>query len=73
MTNIVAWLKRLKIFVNPRGYPSATLQKKLGVTHCCIGRIETCERRLDIIETINLLKTLELPESEIAAFIARLL
>ncbi len=66
-------VEEIKNLRKSKGLSQRDLAKKLGVTHCCIGRIETCERRLDIIETINLLKTLELPENEIAAFIARLL
>lgn len=66
-------IEDIKNLRKSKGLSQRDLAKKFGVTHCYIGRVETCERRLDIIETINLLKTLELSESEIEAFIAKLL
>ena len=45
-----------------------TLAKTLGVSNCYIARVETRERRLDLIETIDYLRALSLSDDEIAKF-----
>lgn len=49
------------------------LAKKLHVAHCFVGRAETCERRLDIIDLIRILRALNCTDQEILKFIEKLL
>ena len=46
---------------------------KLRVPHCYVGRVETYERRLDIIETLNWLRVLGLSDKEIIEFLKSIL
>ncbi|GBR77553.1 transcriptional regulators XRE family [Candidatus Termititenax dinenymphae] len=52
-------------------------QRKLAemarTSHCFIGRTETSERRLDLIETIDLMKHLGLSKTEIIRKIKKLI
>lgn len=41
------------------------LANRARVSHCYIARTEICERRLDIIEFIDLCRTLEMSDEEI--------
>jgi len=45
------------------------LAKSLGVSNCYIARVETRERRLDLIEMIDYLRALNQDSTEIAKFI----
>ncbi len=55
------------------GWTQRDLASKLKVTHCCVGRVETYERRLDIMETIRWLRVLKLTDEEIIKFIEQIL
>ena len=49
-------------------FTQRTLAKALGVSNCYIARVETRERRLDLVETIDYLRALNLTSGEIAEF-----
>lgn len=53
-----------------KGLSQRDLAKRLGVSNCCVARIETRERRVDVIEIIDYLRALGLTDAEIAAFLA---
>ena len=48
------------------------LATKLDVSQCYVGRIETCERRLDILETIKWCQALNQTSEEIIKIISDL-
>ena len=50
------------------GFTQRTLAKALNVSNCYIARVETKERRLDLIEVINYLRALNLNNDEISEF-----
>ena len=56
-----------------RGLTQRDLAAKLNVSHCYVGRVETYERRLDIVETINWLKALGCSDTEILKLVTRIL
>ncbi|MFQ6760229.1 MAG: helix-turn-helix domain-containing protein [Alphaproteobacteria bacterium] len=56
-----------------RGLTQRELAQKMRVTHCCVGRVETYERRLDIMETIRWLRVLKLSDDEIIEFLKQAL
>ena len=56
-----------------RSLTQRDLAVKLRVPHCYVGRVETFERRLDIMETIRWLRALKLSDTEIIEFIKRVL
>ena len=56
-----------------RGLTQRELAQKMRVTHCCVGRVETYERRLDIMETIRWLRVLKLSDDEIIEFLTQVL
>ncbi|MBQ9539807.1 MAG: helix-turn-helix transcriptional regulator [Alphaproteobacteria bacterium] len=56
-----------------RGLTQRELAQKMRVTHCCVGRVETYERRLDIMETIRWLRVLKLSDDEIIEFLKQVL
>ena len=58
---------------NERGLTQRDLAKLCNVSHCYIGRVETHERRLDLIETIDILKVLGLSKQEILDLIKKLI
>lgn len=58
---------------NEHGLSQRDLAKMCGVSHCYIGRIETHERRLDLIETLDILKVLGLSKSEILKLLSDLI
>lgn len=58
---------------NEHGLTQRELAKLCGVSHCYIGRVETHERRLDLIETIDILKILGLSKKEILKIIEDLI
>lgn len=66
-------IESLKSLRNRHGISQRELANRLGQTHCYVGRTETCERRLDIIDLINILKALELTDKEIMKFLEKLL
>ena len=66
-------INSLKQLRKNRGLTQRDLAKRLGVAHCFIGRAETCERRLDILDLIHILKELDLSNQEILKFLERLL
>ncbi|MCL1892220.1 MAG: XRE family transcriptional regulator [Alphaproteobacteria bacterium] len=49
------------------------LAEKFQTSHCFIARTEIKERRLDLIETIDLMKTLGFSKSEILKIIEKLI
>ena len=55
------------------GLTQRELAQKMRVTHCCVGRVETYERRLDIMETIRWLRVLKLSDDEIIEFLKQVL
>ena len=56
-----------------RGLTQRDLAIKLKVSHCYVGRVETYERRLDIVETINWLKALGYSKDDMFTFIKKVL
>ena len=52
-----------------KGLTQRSLAKVLGVSNCCVARIETRERRVDLIEIIDYLRALGLTDTEIIDFI----
>ena len=49
------------------------LAKKLNTSHCCIARTETHERRIDLTESIALMRALEMSDKQIVDEIKKLL
>lgn len=49
------------------------LASMANVSHCYIGRTEICERRLDLIEFIDLCKVLGLSKKEIIDLVQQIL
>ena len=68
-----AMIDSLKSLRMQQGLTQRDLAKKLGVVHCFVGRAETCERRLYIIDLIRILRTLDFNNSEILRFFEKLL
>ena len=68
-----AMIELLKSLRKKQGLTQRDLAKKLGVAHCFIGRAETCERRLDIMDLIRILRALDLNDREILKFFGGLL
>ena len=55
---LTSWLKSKRI---ERGLTVRELADKLGVAHSFVGKVEQCERRLDIVEYVNYCEALEEP------------
>ena len=55
------------------GLTQRDLAKLTGKTNCFIGRVETCERRLNIIEAVDILKTLGIADKGIMRIVKTLL
>jgi len=68
-----AMIESLKTLRNQQGITQRELAKKLRKTHCFVARAETCERRLDILDLINILRALNLSDKEIMKFFGALL
>ncbi len=66
-------IKELVSIRNSKNISQRDLAKKANVSHCCIGRIETRERRLDLIEFIDLCKVLGLSKKEIIDLVQQIL
>ncbi|WP_173920748.1 helix-turn-helix domain-containing protein [Pseudidiomarina piscicola] len=54
---LVAWLKKARC---DQGLTMRDLAAKLGVPHSFVGKVEQCERRLDLIEFIEYCEALDL-------------
>lgn len=54
---LIQWLKTARA---ARGLSMRELANRLGVAHTWIGKIEQCERRLDLCEFVRLCDALEL-------------
>jgi len=66
-------IESLKALRNKQGITQRELANKLHKTHCYVARAETCERRLDILDLINILRALNLTDKEILNFFGELL
>jgi hypothetical protein len=55
-----------------KGFTQRSFAAKTGYSTCFIGRTETKERRLDLIETIDYMKHLGLSKAEIVQKITEL-
>ena len=49
------------------------LAKKLGTSNCYVARIETHERRIDLIESIDMMRALNMSDEQIIDEIKKLL
>ena len=56
-----------------KGWSQRELAKQARVSHCFIGRTETKERRLDLVEAIDLMRVLGLKNQDIVKKIAELI
>lgn len=63
--DIVACRKQAKI-------TQRELAKKLGTSNCYVARIETRERRIDIVEAIDMMRALNMSEQQIIDQIRKL-
>ena len=68
-----AMIESLKVLRNQQGITQRELAKRLHKTHCYVARAETCERRLDILDLVNILRALNLSDQEIIKFFSGLL
>lgn len=68
-----AMIESLRDLRNKQGITQRELADKLHKTHCYVARAETCERRLDILDLINILRALNLTDREIINFFCELL
>lgn len=66
-------IESLKSIRMKQGISQRDLANKLGMPHSYVGRAETCERRLDILDLINILRALNLTDAEIMKFLQQLL
>jgi transcriptional regulator with XRE-family HTH domain len=55
-----------------KSWSQRKLAEVAGTSRCFIGRTETRERRLDLVETIDLMKHLGLSKTEITRIIEKL-
>ena len=49
------------------------LAKRLGTSHCYVARIETHERRIDLLESIAMMRALKMSDEQIINEIKKLL
>lgn len=68
-----AMIESLKSLRKKHGLTQRDLAKRLGVAHCFVGRTETCERRLDIMDLIRILRAMDFTDQEILRFFENLL
>ena len=68
-----AMIESLKSLRKERGMTQRDLAKRLKVAHCFVGRAETCERRLDIMDLIRILRAMDCTDREILKFLGNLL
>ncbi|MGI2133527.1 helix-turn-helix domain-containing protein [Shewanella baltica] len=57
---LIEWLKAARI---DRGLTMRDLASKLGVPHSYVGKIEQCERKLDVLEYVEYCRALGLDPS----------
>ena len=68
-----AMIDSLRLLRKKHGLTQRDLAKRLGVAHCFVGRAETCERRLDIMDLIRILRAMDFTNREILKFFEKLL
>ena len=68
-----AMIDNLRSLRMQHGLTQRDLAKKLGVAHCFVGRAETYERRLDILDLIRILRAMDMTNREILKFLEQLL
>lgn len=68
-----AMINSLKTLRVQHGLTQRDLAKRLGVAHCFVGRAETCERRLDIMDLVRILRAMDFTDHEILKFFEKLL
>ncbi|MBQ3784796.1 MAG: helix-turn-helix transcriptional regulator [Alphaproteobacteria bacterium] len=56
-----------------QGISQRDLAKKLNKAHSYIGRIETFERRLDVVDLVSMARALDLSDKEILKIFEKLL
>ena len=66
-------INSLKILRQQQGISQRELAIKLNKAHSYIGRIETFERRLDVVDLINIARALNLSDKEIVKIFSSLL
>ena len=66
-------IESLILLRKKRGMNQRELAKQMDVAHCYIGRVETCERRLDIMELIKILRIFKLSDKQILDFLKQVL
>lgn len=67
------FIEQLVRIRHAKGLSQVALSKLWGVSSTYIARIELRERRLDILETIDLLRAMGLSKSEIMKIIEKLI
>ncbi|MFT4928991.1 MAG: transcriptional regulator with XRE-family HTH domain [Phenylobacterium sp.] len=53
---LTGWLKEKRL---EKGYTMRSFAQVLGAPHTFVGKIENCERRLDVVEFVKYCKALE--------------
>lgn len=66
-------IKELVSVRNAKNISQRELAKLANVSHCYVGRIETRERRLDLIEFIDLCKVLGLSKKDTLDLIQKII
>jgi len=66
-------IESLKSIRIKQGISQRDLANKLGMAHSYVGRIETCQRRVDVLDLISILRALNLTNAEIMKFLQQLL
>ncbi len=66
-------IESLKSIRMKQGISQRDLANKLGMAHSYVGRIETCQRRVDVLDLISILRALNLTNAEIMKFLQQLL
>lgn len=62
----VAMIERLRKRRLELGLTQEDVAKKLGVPHTWVSKVETCERRLDFLETVDLCRLYRIKLSDLA-------
>ena len=74
MVRILCWPHLRAIFKQQReklGLTQRALAEKMGVIYSLIGKIETGDRRLDVIEFIDYCRALELEPSDVLVMLEK--
>lgn len=66
-------IERLVQIRHKKEITQRTLALMLGTSHCFVGRTEIKERRLDLIETLDLMKAMGLSKKEIIKELEKLI